>query len=61
MATFTATNSKSRVSWQAPEGGGNTTYFLNVGSGYNLLVATGYKLVIQPGRIGNVWTNTSKL
>lgn len=57
MATFT-TVTKTQLNWEAPAQGSNADYFLNIG-GYNLLVATGYKLVIDPAA-GTDWTSTQK-
>ncbi len=60
MAVFT-TLAKKRLSWEAPATVSGTAKFLNIGSGFNLLVATDYKLVIQPGgRQNTVWTERNK-
>jgi len=62
MAVFT-TLTKNRLSWPAPEttvAAGSAKY-LDVGSGFNLLIGNGYKLIIQPsGRVDQVWTNRNK-
>lgn len=56
MAVFTNT-SRNKLTWQAP-----TTvqvgqdYFLDIGSGYNLLINDTNKLIIQPGQAGTTWT-----
>lgn len=60
MAVFTTT-SKSKLSWQAPvtvQVGQD--YFLDIGSGFNLLISDTHKLIIQPGRAGTTWTPETK-
>jgi hypothetical protein len=61
MATFT-TLTKNRLNWVAPVTTPNTIpKFLNIGSGYKLLVANGHKLVIGLGeRLDTTWTNRNK-
>lgn len=61
MTTFTTVQKTQNHKWQAPAQVSVTTdYFLNIGSGYNLLLNATNKLVIQPGQAGTTWTNTSK-
>lgn len=60
MTTFTTT-SKPAIHWDAPPPVDNTNpFFLNIGDGYNLLIATGYKLIIQTGTSETPWTTISK-
>lgn len=56
MATFTNTPRK-KLTWQAPPSVQvSQDYFLNIGSGYNLLIDNTHKLIIQPGQAGTTWT-----
>jgi hypothetical protein len=50
---------KTRLSWQSPETTSSSIY-LDIGSGFNLLVANGYKLVIQSERGAAEWTTRNK-
>jgi hypothetical protein len=62
MAEFT-TITKNKLRWQSPPPTvlGDSVKYLNIGSGYNLLIATGHKLIIQPGgRQDIVWTTRNK-
>ena len=61
MATFTPLV-KNRLSWIAPVVPvSDVKYYLNIGGGYNLLIGSGHKLVIQlGGRQDRVWSNKSK-
>lgn len=55
-----ATETKEKLNWQAPS---NSTIrgnkYLNIGSGFNLLISNSYKLVIQPGN-ETQWTEVVK-
>jgi len=53
---FTNT-SRTPLSWEAPVTDvTNQDFFLDIGSGYNLLINDTNKLIIQPGRAGTNWT-----
>lgn len=58
MTTFTTTP-RSSIRWQAPAPGVNISHYLNVGSGFNLLVATNAKLIISPRRT-TIWDTADK-
>ena len=64
MATFT-TVSKTKTNWESPSSppAVDIDYFLNIGSGFNLLIATGHKLVVgvEAGdRTETPWTGVTK-
>lgn len=60
MAVFT-TVSKNRLSWSAPAVTlADSNYFLDVGSGFELLIGSSYRLIIQPGGSRTTWTPITK-
>lgn len=60
MATFTTTT-RTKLNWQAPATtAADADYFLDIGSGFNLLISNTHKLIIQPGRGGTAWTNENR-
>jgi hypothetical protein len=59
MAVFT-TVTKNSLAFPAPAVNVTGPFFLNIGSGFNLLISTNYKLIIQPGRNVTIWTKQPK-